>query len=67
MVDVEGGVKTTKYLPPGKRWLPVFPHFNQRSGSAVARSGSGNGSAVDAGVKTTLLYYGLVPFLSGER
>jgi hypothetical protein len=40
-----GGVQTTKYLPPGKRWLPVFPHFNQRSGSAVEaqrmRSGRG--------------------------
>jgi hypothetical protein len=45
--------------------------FSPTSTSAVAaqwqRSGSGSGSAVDAGVKTTLLYYWLVPFLSGER
>ena len=55
--------------PTRKRWLPVFPHFNQRATCvpAVQRMRSGcaadaqrmrSGCAADAGVKTTLMDWG---------
>jgi hypothetical protein len=43
-----GGVKTTNISHQEKDGLPVFPHFNQRSGSAVAAQWKRSGSAADA-------------------
>jgi hypothetical protein len=44
--------------PTRKRWLPVFPHFNQRATCVPAAQRMRSECAADVGVKTTLMDWG---------